>query len=135
VKTGVASLVARKPLKLICILSMPFSVLEMCIAYLFYYPRQLAFEKYGWSCGWDIGYYACDADWEMTELESVDSLGRTFGVGSDVCPSTTSKAPVTDGDELATAPSPSPVADSGVILTVNSLLFTTAFLFWLSISV
>jgi hypothetical protein len=109
---------------------MPFSVLEMCIAYLFYYPRQLAFDEYGWSCGLDIGSYACDAHWEMTELGSVDSLGRTFGVGSDVCPSTTPKAPVTNGGELATAPSPSPLADSGVTSTVNSLVFTTAFLFW-----
>jgi hypothetical protein len=116
---------------------MPFSVLEMCIAFLFYYPRQLIANTFGWTCGFDTGFSTCNADWETSELGSVDSLGRTFGVASDVCPSTTeSSAPVTDSGVSPTAPSPSPstVADSGVLLTANSLLFTTAFLFWLSIS-
>ena len=130
-KSGAVS--ARKPLKLICILSMPYPVLEMCIAYLSYYPRQLGFDTAGWICGLDIGGPACNADWEMTELGSVDSLGRMFGVASsapDIDGSDT-----TDGSESSTAPSPSPVADSGTALTVTSILFTTAFLFWLPISV
>ena len=68
----------------------------MCIGYLSYYPRQLIFNTYGWACGFDIPLPACNADWEMTELGSVDSLGRTFGVASST---TDNGASVTDGGD------------------------------------
>ena len=48
--------------------------------------------------------------------------------------STAPPSPVADSGELSMAPSPSsPVGDSGTALTVNSILFTTAFFFWLPI--
>lgn len=61
---------------------------EMCIAFLFYYPRQqLSLGNFDlpFTCGYNIPIPGCASDWEQTDLESVADLNRTFGSVGEVC--------------------------------------------------
>lgn len=61
---------------------------EMCIAFLFYWPRQnisLGNFELPFTCGYDIPIPGCQSDWEQTDLTSVEDLNRTFGTSSDAC--------------------------------------------------
>ena len=61
---------------------------EMCIAYLFYYPRQtlsaLGFEV-PYTCVREMPVADCNSTWEYVELQGESDLNRTFGNTADVC--------------------------------------------------
>jgi hypothetical protein len=77
---------------------------EMCIAFLFYYPRKRVSGFLPWLCavGYDRFVPACDSQWSSLSLSTTAELERTFGTTSEEsrCLSTTSslemptKAPV-----------------------------------------
>ncbi|KAI2513742.1 copper type II ascorbate-dependent monooxygenase [Fragilaria crotonensis] len=81
---------------------------EMCIAFLFYYPRKALPSEYGdipFMCGPKVfGDFLpdCDASWTRADLQDTSELGRTFGVAASSCPEPTP----------ANFPSPSPNAPS-----------------------
>eukprot|EP00529_Nitzschia_sp_RCC80_P011609 CAMPEP_0113520084 /NCGR_PEP_ID=MMETSP0014_2-20120614/43882_1 /TAXON_ID=2857 /ORGANISM="Nitzschia sp." /LENGTH=621 /DNA_ID=CAMNT_0000417881 /DNA_START=159 /DNA_END=2024 /DNA_ORIENTATION=+ /assembly_acc=CAM_ASM_000159 len=61
---------------------------EMCMSFLYYYPRAMidAGEvSFPWTCGYDLGFPACDATYTGTSLTSDDELDREFGVAPDEC--------------------------------------------------
>jgi Copper type II ascorbate-dependent monooxygenase, C-terminal domain len=64
---------------------------EMCIAFLFYYPRQ-AFNfgdlELPYLCGMRFGdfYPACNVDWSNSSLSDMSHVGRSFGVAPSTCP-------------------------------------------------
>jgi hypothetical protein len=61
---------------------------EMCIAFLYYYPRtkiKVSTFEFPWSCGYDIGFEECDAIHVKTSLSSEEDLDRTFGIKADKC--------------------------------------------------
>lgn len=64
---------------------------EMCIAFLFYYPRQ-AFNfgdlELPYLCGMRFGdfYPACNVDWSNSSLSDMSQVGRSFGVAPSTCP-------------------------------------------------
>jgi hypothetical protein len=61
---------------------------EMCIAYLYYYPRQtfsaLGFEV-PYMCGRELPVSDCNSTWEQVELQGESDLNRTFGNAPDNC--------------------------------------------------
>ena len=68
---------------------------EMCIAFLFYYPRKVIPSSYGdlpFLCGpnafGDV-LPACDASWTRADVQDTSQLGRTFGVAATSCPEPT----------------------------------------------
>jgi hypothetical protein len=79
---------------------------EMCIAFLFYYPRKTISTEFGdlpFVCGPQVFNTLlpdCDASWTSAELQDTSQLGRTFGVAASSCPK---PAPMS-------VPSPSPNA-------------------------
>ena len=81
---------------------------EMCIAFLFYYPRKTISTEFGdlpFACGTQVfgGLLPeCEASWTRADLQDISQLGRTFGVAASSCPK---PAP-------ANFPSPSPNAAS-----------------------
>lgn len=53
---------------------------EMCIAFLFYYPRKLFFGRFPWFCSYGVPFMeVCDSPYEYTLLDSDQDLGRRFG--------------------------------------------------------
>ena len=61
---------------------------EMCMSFLYYYPRATidAGEfSFPWTCGFNLGFPACDATYTFTSLASDDELDRDFGVAVDEC--------------------------------------------------
>lgn len=52
---------------------------EMCIAFLFYYPRKMLMGRFPWFCGVGLPGGTCTADYESALLSSDDGLGRQFG--------------------------------------------------------
>ena len=76
---------------------------EMCIAFLFYYPRKLLWDTFPWFCGYGMdSFEQCNAKHEFESLPSEEGLGRYFGELSDtpVCEGDATEEPAT------TAPSP-----------------------------
>lgn len=62
---------------------------EMCIAFLFYYPRQLAFGVLPYICGVGIGAIVpgCEAAHNMTpNFSDFSQLQRSFGTAPQTCP-------------------------------------------------
>jgi len=62
---------------------------EMCMAFLYYYPRQVMSLGPGielsWFCGHNIGFEACDASYEKASIESTDKIGREYAVPNEQC--------------------------------------------------
>lgn len=60
---------------------------EMCIAYLFYYPRKLnAGSSLSWYCGHGFSHNDdCDAKWTTGTLSDVSGLNRTFARATTSC--------------------------------------------------
>jgi DOMON domain/Copper type II ascorbate-dependent monooxygenase, C-terminal domain/Copper type II ascorbate-dependent monooxygenase, N-terminal domain len=60
---------------------------EMCMAFLYYYPRskiripELNIE-FPWVCGYRIGYPPCETDHQELLLNSIEDLQREFGISS-----------------------------------------------------
>ena len=81
---------------------------EMCIAFLFYYPRKVIPTDFGdlpFMCGPKVfgeSFPECDASWTRADLQDTSQLGRTFGVASTSC-----SEPVP-----ASFPSPSPTLNA-----------------------
>ena len=71
---------------------------EMCIAFIWYYPAR---ELFGmpWICPHGIPDYGsgCSTELEFGDLESVDDLGRSFGVSSGECVATPTADSSTSG--------------------------------------
>lgn len=61
---------------------------EMCMAFLYYYPRtKIRVEEMNvdmpWICGYDLGFPPCETTYETKILSSVEDFGRTFGSASN----------------------------------------------------
>lgn len=68
---------------------------EMCMAFMYYYPRmKIEVKEWNmelpWFCGYDLGFPPCDTTYQKTTLEGVEDFGRTFGVSKDTCENDTS---------------------------------------------
>lgn len=105
---------------------------EMCIAFLYYYPRKMAATPFGfdfpYSCGIGFGDLipGCEADWVERDLSVLDatavpqSLFRSFGTAPETCqvvavetlaptPATTESTPApTPAATTETSPAPTP---------------------------
>ena len=83
---------------------------EMCIAYLFYYPRQIAFGGAPLVCGYNYFFPQCNAQWQETSLSSTADLGRSFGSSPSSCSGGGGGMPssVETSGPLPTLPSPAP---------------------------
>jgi hypothetical protein len=57
---------------------------EMCVTFLWYYPRQEIF-GYPWACVYGMGQTDCDAKFTSRTLSSTAEVYRTFGTPSDQC--------------------------------------------------
>jgi Copper type II ascorbate-dependent monooxygenase, N-terminal domain/DOMON domain/Copper type II ascorbate-dependent monooxygenase, C-terminal domain len=67
------------------------SAQEMCIAFLFYYPRQTISTSFGempFTCSIGLGQDipGCGVEWTASELSSIDQIGRSFGTAPTACP-------------------------------------------------
>ena len=93
---------------------------EMCIAFLFYYPRQTVASPIGefaYMCG--LGLFGdffpeCNADWTSADFADLSQVGRTFGVAPSTCPlqsAANSPTPSPDGS-TASAPTSASHGDS-----------------------
>ena len=64
---------------------------EMCIAFLYYYPRVMVrIEAINleipWMCGYNLGFDPCTTIYDSKNLTSAQDLGRNFGTSAeDVC--------------------------------------------------
>jgi dopamine beta-monooxygenase len=63
---------------------------EMCIAFLFYYPRQTISISSGempFTCSIGIGEAIpdCEVEWTASELSGIDQVGRRFGIAPTSC--------------------------------------------------
>ena len=76
----------------------PGSEDEMCIAFIWYYPAR---ELFGmpWICPHGVPDFGsgCSTELEFGDLDSVDDLGRSFGVSSGKCVATTTADGSTSG--------------------------------------
>jgi hypothetical protein len=65
------------------------SIQEMCIAYVFYYPRQIVTfsgTEIPYTCAYDLGVSSeCTSDWNQVALNSASDLNRSFGNPAQVC--------------------------------------------------
>lgn len=52
---------------------------EMCIVFLFYYPRQPVFNQVPWYCAYDTFWPPCDASYQGDLLASDEEMDRRFG--------------------------------------------------------
>jgi dopamine beta-monooxygenase len=103
---------------------------EMCIAYLFYYPRvtlELFGETYPWMCGQDIGFATCSTTYTETSLVDDSDLQRGFGVNQ--CDATE-----TETETPAVAPTPAPYGSSGSSIRDFASFVTIALMVFNSIS-
>ena len=74
---------------------------EMCIAYLWYYPRA-TFGNFPLACGFGFTLFPpCNPSWESISLGDELDLGRTFGESGDSCPT---DAPAVQSDVPSAAP-------------------------------
>ena len=90
---------------------------EMCMAFLYYYPRSTiqvpisAFVEGAegsldmpWMCGLDTGFDACESEHTKESLTALEELDRAFGVPTDECISTDPAEPADDqNDKSASA--------------------------------
>jgi len=60
---------------------------EMCIAFLYYFPRKLLFDEFPWACGLDMGLDSCEPEYTPRQLSAVADLERGFGTASTECTS------------------------------------------------
>jgi hypothetical protein len=80
---------------------------EMCMAFVYYYPRSMIVIKeidfeFPWTCGYALGYPPCETSYEGQLLKGVEDFLHEFGVPSgDTC----------DNEEDATDDSGSDVVD------------------------
>ena len=64
---------------------------EMCIAFLYYYPRKTVTSSSGeipFVCGYglDATFPECATDWTTANITDLSQVGRTFGVSPSTCP-------------------------------------------------
>ena len=91
-----------------------FNSEEMCVAFLFYYPRQIIViqgHEFPFSCGFDNIFPFCAATYTTADLSDLSQIGRTFGIAPATCPLSSAKedAPSpSPNDGTTSAPSPSP---------------------------
>jgi hypothetical protein len=52
---------------------------EMCIAFVFYFPRRDLYEGIPWMCGYNTGFTSCDSERTERTLSSDADLERKFG--------------------------------------------------------
>lgn len=53
---------------------------EMCIAFIFYFPRKLISNTLPWICGYQVDFLGvCDSPYESVVLPSEAAIGRHFG--------------------------------------------------------
>jgi hypothetical protein len=62
---------------------------EMCMAFLYYYPRR-TFDlgqgfNFSWFCGLDMFFPQCDATYEKRALDSLEELNRTYAIPNLEC--------------------------------------------------
>lgn len=59
---------------------------EMCMAFIFYYPRQMIYSNIvPWICGYDLGTTVCDAKYTRRSLTSDVDFERAFGGPNTQC--------------------------------------------------
>jgi Copper type II ascorbate-dependent monooxygenase, C-terminal domain len=65
---------------------------EMCMAFLYYYPRRTFDLGQGfnssWLCGFDMFFPQCEATYEKRALDSIEELNRQYAVANPQCPHT-----------------------------------------------
>jgi hypothetical protein len=65
------------------------SAQEMCIAYVFYYPRQMVTFSgtvFPYMCAYDLGVSnECTSDWTQVDLNSASDLNLSFENPAEVC--------------------------------------------------
>ena len=88
---------------------------EMCIAFLWYYPRQVLL-GYPYLCGYDVGIGTCETSWES---QSLTDLGRGFGVPATQCllpptPTPVTSAPITSAPVTSAPITSAPVTSAPV---------------------
>ena len=64
---------------------------EMCIAFLFYYPRQamsMSFGEMPFTCSIGLGQDIpeCGVEWTASDLSGIDQIERSFGIAPTSCP-------------------------------------------------
>jgi dopamine beta-monooxygenase len=101
---------------------------EMCMAFLYYYPRQ-KFDLGGgfespWYCGYDLPIPPCQATYEKRTLVSDDEVGREYAVANTACEGVATTPP---SDELVEGdsgcyPPPSTLGLAGIIGTIGGLM-------------
>ena len=86
---------------------------EMCIAFMFYYPRKFVFDGFPWFCGYRMDFLeACDAPHELEALPSEAALGRHFGELS-----ATSECKDTQADSGTSQPTATPSGSENAFKT------------------
>jgi dopamine beta-monooxygenase len=103
---------------------------EMCIAYLFYYPRQVLDDLgLAYTCAFGLGdvfgFPQCENGWSTTSLASVDQFERTFGTPSTTCDNSSSNINSAAPTEFPSSPasslmSPAPVSTTPTIDPLKS---------------
>lgn len=99
---------------------------EMCMAFLYYYPRiKIRVEEidaeFPWTCGYDIGFPLCETTWESRILSEPQDMNREFGQAHEAgCSATDVEVP---GE--SEAPNGSPSANDSDGAYSSNLLFPT----------
>jgi dopamine beta-monooxygenase len=103
---------------------------EMCIAFLYYYPRVLVNDSLPLMCGLGVGYYlpGCNATYSVTpDFNSEAQLDRTFGGEPAMCPNTGGSGPIAP----VSTPTKQDPTSSAVPTNVNSVaLSVSGIIFW-----
>ena len=111
---------------------------EMCMAFLFYYPRQLLFDTLPFVCGVDFWYAPCSTRWESSSLADATELQRSFGTpnggqcrnvpnvgtAAPVTLAPVTSAPVTLAPVFSTSDTNAPVANPVTLAPTGTTLGT-----------
>jgi hypothetical protein len=89
---------------------------EMCIAFIYYYPRKTLYDAIPWVCGYDLGVPGCDVEWTARTLTSDADLQRTFGASTSTTATTECRA------ATPKVPSSSPTSNAELVTPCLSFL-------------
>lgn len=103
---------------------------EMCMAFLYYYPRvkvqieEMNFEM-PWICGYNLGFEPCSTTYDSKNLTTSEDFGRNFGTSAEeFCEEVPVGAPVeTPGGEEASNSSGFPLQMSLLFVIVVTAMF------------
>jgi hypothetical protein len=110
---------------------------EMCMAFLYYYPRvQIAVPisefiegvegtfEFPWMCGYDIGVSFCETTHKQENLSDSEEVGRLFGIENDQC---SSDEPSPSEDDSDDSSDDSAAASNSKLLVAGAVMMLAGF--------